>query len=270
MAHSNGPLILLLHPAIAAISAGNPCILKLAESITATNELLLELIPKYFEPESVTAISGSREEVAELLKLPFDFIFLTGSVKVGKIVMRAAAENLTPVLLELGGQNPIFVDASANIPDAAKKIVWGAMAWGGQWCTSPGYAYVEGSVADRFVVECKKAVLELYGTNPKNNPDYSRIISPSAGKRLASLIDKSKVISGESSDPEARYLDPTLLYPVKWSDPIMEDEIFGPLLPILTSSDLDAAFSEVKTRPKNGRPAAFIHSLACNFLRTGP
>ena len=125
----NGPLILLLDPAITALSAGNPCILKLAESILATSTLFQKLIPKYFEPESVTAVSGSREEVTELLKLPFDFMFFTGSVRVGKVIMRAAAENLTPVLLELGGQNPAFVDATANLSDAAKKIVWGAMAW---------------------------------------------------------------------------------------------------------------------------------------------
>lgn len=246
----NGPLILLLHPAIAALSAGNTCILKLAETIPATSDLLMNLIPKYFEPESVFAVSGSREEVVELLKIPFDFIFLTGSVKVGKVVMRAAAENLTPVLLELGGQNPAFVDASANIPDAARKIVWGATAWGGQWCTSPGYAYVHESVVKDFVSECKKAVIDLYGDDPKNNPDYSKIISAKAVERLASMIDPSKVISGGRSDPAARHIDPTILYPVTWSDAIMEEEIFGPFLPILTYSDLDDAIAEVKKHPK--------------------
>ena len=124
----NGPLILSLRPAVAALSAGNPCILKLSEALLATDELLLELIPKYFEPESFSAVVGGREVVTKLLTLPFDFIFLTGSVNVGKVVMRAAAENITPVLLELGGQNPATVDETANIPDAAKKIMWGAMA----------------------------------------------------------------------------------------------------------------------------------------------
>ncbi len=143
----NGPLTLLFDPAVQVIAAGNPCILKLSEGLPATSKLLLDLVPKYFDPRAVTAVSGSREEVTELLKLPFDFIFFTGSVKVGKIVMEAAAKNLTPVLLELGGQNPAFVDPTANIPDAAKKIVWGATAWGGQWCTSPGYAYVHESIA---------------------------------------------------------------------------------------------------------------------------
>lgn len=165
----NGPLLLSLRPAVAALSAGNPCILKLSEALLGTDEVLLELIPKYFEPESMTAVVGAKDLVTDFLTLPFDFIFLTGSVGVGKVVMRAAAEHLTPVLLELGGQNPAIVDETANLPDAAKKIVWGKMAWGGQWCTSPGYAVVHESVAEQFVAECKKAAVELYG------PDRERI-----------------------------------------------------------------------------------------------
>jgi aldehyde dehydrogenase (NAD+) len=246
----NGPLVLSLRPAATALSAGNPCILKLSEAIPATDELLLELIPKYFEPEALSAVSGHRDEVAKLLQLPFDFIFLTGSVGAGKVVMKAAAEHLTPVLLELGGQNPAIVDETANLPDAAKKIVWGAMAWGGQWCTSPGYAAVHESVAEAFVTECKKAVVDLYGADPKNNSDYSRIVSPSAVKRLASLIDPKEVVSGGKFDESARYLDPTILYPVSWSDKVMEDEIFGPILPILTYSDLGKLLAKIKSLPR--------------------
>src|SRR3984957_17564094 len=260
----NGPLTLLFDPAVQVIAAGNPCILKLSEGLPATSKVLLDLIPKYFDPLAVTAVTGSKDEVTELLKLPFDFIFFTGSVKVGKIVMEAAAKNLTPVLLELGGQNPAFVDPTANIPDAAKKIVWGATAWGGQWCTSPGYAYVHESVAEKFVQECKKAVVELYGKDPKNNSDYSRIISPKAVGRLAALIDQRKVVSGGSSDREGRYIDPTILFPVTWDDPIMEDEIFGPLLPILTYQDINAAIREVKKRPKP--LAGFIFSRDQNTI----
>ena len=246
----NGPLLLSLRPAVAALSAGNPCMLKLSEALLATDELLLELIPKYFKPEAFSAVIGARETVTNLLKLPFDFLFLTGSVGVGKVVMRAAAENLTPVLLELGGQNPAIVDETANVPDAAKKIVWGAMTWGGQWCTSPGYAVVHESVAEDFVGECKKAVVELYGPDPKSNSDYSRVISAAAVKRLASLIDPKKVVYGGKSDAPARYLDPTILYPISWSDKIMEDEIFGPLLPILTYSDLGKLIEKIKSLPK--------------------
>jgi aldehyde dehydrogenase (NAD+) len=245
----NGALTLLIRPALTALAAGNTCILKLSEQLSATSALLIKLVPRYFDPRAVTAVMGHREEVTELLKLPFDFIFFTGSTKVGKIVMKAAAENLTPVLLELGGQNPALVDETANIPDAAKKIVWGAMAWGGQWCTSPGYAYVNESVADAFVAEARKAVVELYGKDPKTNPDYSRVISAREVSRLAGLIDPGKVVSGGRSDPQARYLDPTIVYPVTWDDPIMEDEVFGPILPILTYKTLDEALARIAATP---------------------
>ena len=175
--------------------------------------------PTHLPVKSVSAwagilpITGGRDEVAQLLKLPFDFIFFTGSTFVGKIVARAAAENLTPVLLELGGMNPALVDETANISDAAKKIVWGAMAWGGQWCTSPGYAYVHESIADTFVAEAKKALVELFGDDPKSNSDYSRIINAHAVGRLASLIDPAKVIAGGKSDRDAHYLDPRFFIP---------------------------------------------------------
>jgi aldehyde dehydrogenase (NAD+) len=245
----NGPLTLLIRPALTALAAGNTCILKLSEQLSATSALLMELVPRYFDPCAVTAVMGHREEVTELLKLPFDFIFFTGSTKVGRIVMKAAAENLTPVLLELGGQNPALVDKTANIGDAAKKIVWGAMAWGGQWCTSPGYAYVHESVADAFVAKARKAVVELYGEDPKTNPDYSRVISTREVSRLAGLIDPAKIVAGGQSDPEARYLDPTIVYPVTWDDPIMEDEVFGPILPILTYKALDEALARIAATP---------------------
>jgi aldehyde dehydrogenase (NAD+) len=246
----NGPLTLSLHPAIGVLSAGNPCVIKVSEQIPATSNLLIKLISQYFEPECVTAVWGAKDEVTELLKLPFDFIFFTGSVKVGKIVARAAAENLTPVLLELGGQNPVFVDSTANIPDAAKKIVWGKTAWGGQWCTSPGYAYVHESIVDEFLAACKKALVELYGASPKTNPDYSKIVNANAVRRLASLIDPDKVVVGGKSDSEQRYVDPTLLYPITWNDRIMEDEIFGPLLPVMTYKDMGTAILEIKRHPK--------------------
>ena len=246
----NGPLVLSLRPAAAALSAGNPCILKLAGALTATNEVLLELIPKYFEPEALAAVTGDRRTVAAILELPFDFIFLTGSIGAGNAVMKAAAEHLTPVLLELGGQNPAVVDESANVADAARKIVWGAMAWGGQWCTSPGYVVVHESVADAFVAACKRAVVDLYGANPKRNPDYSRIITSAAVRRLASLIDRDKVVHGGDFDEAARYVAPTILYPVSWTDRIMNEEVFGPILPILTYSDLGKLIPTIKSLPK--------------------
>jgi len=246
----NGPLLLLIRPALAALAAGNTCILTLSEALPATTNVLLELVPKYFDSSAVTAVAGGKEPNTELLKLPFDFIFFTGSTVVGKIVAKAAAENLTPVLLELGGMNPALVDATANVPDAAKKVVWGKMAWGGQWCTSPGYAYVHESVAETFVAEARKALVELFGKDPKSNSDYSRIINGRAVERLASLIDPAKVIAGGKSDPDAHYLDPTLLYPVTWEDKPMKDEIFGPILPILTYKSLDEALKRIAATPR--------------------
>jgi aldehyde dehydrogenase (NAD+) len=246
----NGPLCLLFDPAINVLAAGNPCILKVSEQIPETSELVVKLIPKYFDPGAVSTATGAKEENTELLELPFDFIFFTGSVPVGKVVMRAAAENLTPVLLELGGQNPVFVDSTANLKDAAKKIVWGKTAWGGQWCTSPGYALVHDSVVELFVKECKQALAELYGADPKNNSDYSRIISAAAVKRLVGLIDPAKVVVGGQSDEDRHYLAPTILYPVSWSDRVMESEIFGPILPIIAYSDLTETFEKVKSLPR--------------------
>jgi len=254
----NGPLLLLIRPALTALAAGNCCVLKLSEAVQATSALLLKLIPDYFEPDAVTAMAGGREETTELLKLPFDFIFFTGSTHVGKVVARAAAENLTPVLLELGGQNPAIVDETADIADAAKKIVWGKMAWGGQWCTSPGYACVHESIADRFVAEARTALVALYGKEPKDNPDYSRIISAKEVARLAALIDPAKVVAGGRSDADAHYLDPTIIYPVTWDDKIMEDEVFGPILPIMTYRTLDEVFDKIAKGPNP--LAAYIFS----------
>ena len=259
----NGPLLCLLRPAITALAAGNTCILKVSDAPN-TGKLLVELAPQYFAPEALVAITAGPTEVAELLRLPFDFIFFTGSARVAKIVLRAAAENITPVLLELGGQNPAIVDQTANVPDAAKKLVWGATAWGGQWCTSPGYAYVHEKVADEFIAECRRAVVELYGENPKENPDYSRIINSREVRRLALLVDEEKIIVGGGYDEAECYFEPTILYPVVWTDQVMQGEIFGPILPILRYSNLDEAITEIKQRP---RPlAGYIFSRNQNTI----
>ncbi|OKS86706.1 aldehyde dehydrogenase family protein [Mucilaginibacter polytrichastri] len=246
----NGPILLLLYPAVTALSAGNTVVLKTSVDTPATSALLEKLIPQYFQEEAVAVVSGGVEEVTALLELPFDFIFFTGSARVGKIILRAAAENLTPVILELGGHNPAIVDETADIADAAKKIVWGATSWSGQFCASPGYAYVHESVVEQFVEEAKKAVVELYGNDPKNNPEYSSIINAAHVKRLAGLIDQTKVVAGGESDESARFVAPTILYPITWEDKIMEEEIFGPILPILTFSDLDVAIAKIQKAAK--------------------
>jgi len=254
----NAPLLCTLVPAIAALSAGNTVILKTHEALKATSALLRDLIAKYFEEEALAVVEGDKQALTELLQLPFNFIFFTGSTHVGKIVMRAAAENLTPVILELGGQNPSIVDETANIADAARKLVWGATAWGGQWCSSPGYVYVHESKADEFIAAAKKALLEFYGALPVNGPDLSGIISTQAADRLLSLIDPEKVVAGGNGDAANKYLAPTLIYPAEWTDEIMKEEIFGPILPIMTYTDIKEAVNKIK---EIGKPlSAYIFS----------
>jgi len=245
----NGPLLLILRPAIAALAAGNNCILKLSPALPFTSSLVATLVARYFEPHSVSAVIGGSEETELLLQLPFNFIFFTGSTEVGKIVARAAAEHLAPVILQLGGSNPVLVDETADIPDAARKIVWGAMAWGGQWCSSPGYVCVHDSVAEEFALEAMAALVALYGKNPKSNSNFSRMIDSEEVERLASLVDQNRVIIGGQSDPGSRYFAPTILYPSLWEDPIMADEILGPILPIITYKSFDDAFSGIAAKP---------------------
>ncbi|MFT4113625.1 aldehyde dehydrogenase family protein [Silvibacterium sp.] len=245
----NGPLLLVLRPAIAALAAGNSCILKLSPALPATSALMARLVDQYFEPCSVAAIVGGREETLELLRLPFHFIFFTGSTAVGKVVARAAAEHLTPVILQLGGQNPVVVDETADIADAARKIVWGAMSWGGQWCSSPGYVCVHESVAEEFVAKSVAALVDLYGEDPKANPDYSRLISAGEVHRLAALLDMERVVIGGEIDPVERYFAPTILYPAQWSDPIMQEEVFGPVLPILIYKTFDEVLERISAKP---------------------
>lgn len=253
-----GPLLLMLRPAISALAAGNNCIMKLSAELPYTSALLTDLMRRYFEPCCLAAVVGDSYDSLELIKLPFNFIFFTGSPDMGKLVARSAAEHLTPVILQMGGQNPVLVDETADIADAARKIIWGAMAWGGRWCTSPGYACVQESVAEEFVLESRAALFALYGDNPKANPDYARIVSSRDVERLAALVNPARVVMGGRSDPDERYMDPTIIYPVNWEDPIMEDEISGPILPVLTYKTFDDALTRIAQKP--APLAAYIFS----------
>jgi aldehyde dehydrogenase (NAD+) len=254
----NAPILLLLDPAIAALAAGNPVILKPANTTAATAELFARLIPLYFDPAAVAVVTGGREQIASLLALPFDFIFFTGSSAVGKVVMRAAAENLTPVLLELGGQNPTLVDETANLDTAADCIAWGHNAISGQWCIAPGYVCVHESVAERFLEKLKASVRRMYGEDPKASPDFARMISEHDTDRVASYIQKEKVVQGGRFDIPGRYVEPTILYPAAWTDPAMQQEIFGPVLPVMPYADLGQVIKMIKRKPKS--LAAYIFS----------
>ncbi len=247
----NAPILLLLDPAIAALAAGNPVILKPANTTPTVAALFQELIPKYFEPEAVNIVTGGREEITELLQLPFDFIFFTGSSAVGKVVMRAAAENLTPIILELGGQNPTVVDETANLDIAADRIAWGHMAISGQWCIAPGYVYVHENIANQFLDKLKASITKMYGENPQQSPDFARMISEHDTERVASYIIPEKVVLGGRYDIKDRYVEPTILYPSTWDNPAMQQEIFGPVFPILVYNDLKEIVEIIKRKPKS-------------------
>lgn len=254
----NAPILLLLDPAIAALAAGNTVILKPANTTPATAELLSRCITKHFNPEDVAIVTGGREEIAALLELPFDFIFFTGSSAVGKVVLRAAAEHLTPVVLELGGQNPTVVDASANLDIAVDRIAWGHNAIAGQWCVAPGYVCVHRSIADAFITRLRRSLIHMYGEDPRHSPDFARMISEHDAERVASYILPDKVVHGGRFDVPGRYVEPTVLYPSAWTDPAMQQEVFGPVLPVIPYDDLREVVGLIKRRP---RPlAAYIFS----------
>lgn len=246
----NAPVLLLLDPAIAALAAGNPVLLKPANTTPATAALFQKYIPQYFEPENVAVVTGGREEISELLELPFDFIFFTGSSAVGKVVMRAAAEHLTPVILELGGQNPTIVDETANLDIAVDRIAWGHNAISGQWCIAPGYVCVHESIAEIFIDKLKAAIVRMYGTDPSQSPDFARMISEHDTERVASYILPGKVVLGGRYDIPARYVEPTLLYPSTWDDPALQQEIFGPVLPVMPYRHLRDLVTAIKKKPK--------------------
>lgn len=246
----NYPFQLLFAPVIGAVSAGNTMILKPSELAPAISKISAELVAKYFDPNLVAVVEGAIAETTALLELPFDHIFYTGSTNVGKIVMAAAAKNLTPVTLELGGKSPCIVDKNTDLTVTARRITWGKFYNAGQTCVAPDYLLVHESVKEPLIREIKAQITEFYGPNPKDSPDYPRIINERHFQRLSKLIDKSKVIAGGDGDASQKYMAPTLLDNVKPDDAVMADEIFGPILPILTWSDLSEAIRFVRSRPK--------------------
>lgn len=242
----NYPFQLLIAPLIAAISAGNTAILKPSEVSVATEELAEKIIKETFDERFVKIIKGGVEVTTELLKLPFDKIFFTGSVPVGKIVMEAAAKNLTPVTLELGGKSPTIVHKDANISLAANKIVWGKFNNAGQTCVAPDYVLVHKDVEKELIENIKKTIIEFYGKNPKESADYGRIINKKHTERLEKLINYSKVIIGGDVNVEEKYISPTIMTGVTLEDKIMEDEIFGPILPIIAYENIEEVIKIIR------------------------
>ena len=241
----NYPFLLTLDPLVDALAAGNTAVVKPGAYAPATGEVIKELLESTFPREYVAVVTGGRAENACLLDQKFDYIFFTGSKGVGKEVMKKAAEHLTPVTLELGGKSPCIVDKTANLALAAKRIAFGKYLNCGQTCVAPDYVLCHTSVRDRFAELLKSEITRQYGKDPLQNADYGHIINPKHFERICSLIDNKKVIHGGRANRDTLQIEPTVMTDVTWQDAVMGEEIFGPVLPILTFESIDEVIKTV-------------------------
>lgn len=246
----NYPLQLVISPLIGAIAAGNCAIIKPSEISVNSSRVVSEILRKTFEPAYINVVEGGVEISQALLAEKFDHIFFTGSTRVGKIVMEAAAKNLTPVTLELGGKSPCIVDSDVNIKCAARRIVWGKFLNAGQTCIAPDYLLVQRNVKKEMLEAIAACIREFYGEEPAKSPDYARIIDERQFERLAALLKDGKIIVGGEINRSDRYIAPTVIDEVSWEAPIMQDEIFGPILPVLEYEELTEAIAKVNSRPQ--------------------
>jgi len=247
----NYPITLAVTPLAGALAAGNCAVLKPSEVAPKTSALLAELLPKYLDPNAVEVIEGGVPETTEILAQRFDHIFYTGSTNVGRIVMSAAAKQLTPVTLELGGKSPCIIDRDVDLAVAARRVAWGKFYTTGQTCIAPDYVLCHASVHDAFVAQLLATIREFWGDDPKQSPDYGRVVNARHHKRLMGLIPGSgTVVIGGQGDEQERYIAPTVLTDVPPDSKVMGEEIFGPILPVLKVDDLDAAIRFINARPK--------------------
>jgi acyl-CoA reductase-like NAD-dependent aldehyde dehydrogenase len=247
----NEPCMLTLAPLVAAIAAGNTAVIKPSEIGEATAAQHAEMIPKYLDPEAVAVVEGGIPETTALLEQKWDLIFFTGSPPVGKIIHQAAAKNLTPAVLELGGKNPTIVHSSAHVKSAARRIAFSRFINSGHICTAPDHVLVWPEVKDELVAELKQAITDFYGEDPKESPDYGRVINRRNFDRLAAFLEDGNgtLVAGGESDPGELYIAPTVLVDVPVDAPIMQEEVFGPILPVLEIDSVEAVIDWVNERP---------------------
>lgn len=248
----NYPVQLLIEPLIGAISAGNTAVIKMPEMAVHTSRAIRKMIEDTFEKCYVMCVEGNLETNNALINAKFDYMFFTGSSTVGKIVMGAAAKNLVPITLELGGKSPVIVDKSANLKEAARRIIWGKTLNAGQTCVAPDYVLVEELVERKLIVQMEKALKKYYGKDIEKSNAFGRIVNKKHFDRITNLIEKEKdnIVFGGNSNEESRYIEPTIMRIDSFDVPIMQEEIFGPLLPIIKYNDLDTAIKKVKELPK--------------------
>ena len=250
----NYPFMLTIEPLADALAAGNTVILKPSAYSPNTTQIIKKIIDECFDEKYVALVSGGRAENTSLLEGKFDKIFFTGSVSVGKEVMRKASEHLTPVTLELGGKSPCIIDSSANIKLAAKRIVFGKFLNCGQTCVAPDYIYCEESIKDEFLKEVKQQIKKQYGEDPLKNSDYGKIINEKHFLRIVQLINSDKVVYGGNTNKNTLQIEPTVMDHVTWGDAVMQEEIFGPILPVLTYRNLDVLIMLLQSKE---HPLAF-------------
>jgi aldehyde dehydrogenase (NAD+) len=246
----NYPFQLAMAPVVGAIAAGNAVVLKPSEVAPATSRLMAELLPRYTDSQAVKVVEGAVAETTRLLEERFDHIFYTGNGTVGRVVMAAAAKHLTPVTLELGGKSPTIIDDDVDLELAIRRIVWGKFYNAGQTCVAPDYILCHERVRPRALELLKRTIEEFYGTDPKKSADYGRIVNERHHARLMTLMDSGRVVVGGDADASDRYIAPTVLADVSPDSPVMADEIFGPILPVLSVQDVDEAIRFVNARPK--------------------
>jgi aldehyde dehydrogenase (NAD+) len=246
----NYPVQLLLSPLVGALAAGNAVLLKPSEISASTSALLARLLPAYLDPAAVGVVEGGPRETEELLEHRFDHIFYTGNGRVARVILRAAAEHLTPVTLELGGKSPCLVDRTADLALTARRIAWGKFVNAGQTCVAPDYVLVPRDLEEPLIAELGRAIRDFYGEDPRRSADYARIVNARHHARLCALLPGANVALGGQHDAGELYLAPTVLRDVSPDAPAMSDEIFGPILPVLAVSDLDESFEFVRRRPR--------------------
>ena len=246
----NYPFQLMMSPLVGAIAAGNCAILKPSEHAPATAKVVSELIADTFDSSYITVFEGDASVSQQLLAEKFDHIFFTGGTAIGRIVMEAAAKHLTPVTLELGGKSPCIVDADINLDHAARRIVWGKFINAGQTCIAPDYLLIDRTIKDAFLTKLTEVIREFFGEDPSQSPDLSRIINQRQFDRLTALLGSGTTVIGGETEPSSRYIAPTVLDNVTWESPVMQDEIFGPILPVLTYERLEDVIDQINARPK--------------------
>jgi aldehyde dehydrogenase (NAD+) len=252
----NYPLLLTLSPLVGAIAAGNAAIIKPSELAPATAQVLADLLPRYLDPKAFRIVRGGIPETTELLKERFDTVFFTGSAAVGRIVAAAAAKFPEPVVLELGGQSPCIVDKSADLKLAALRIVFAKFANAGQTCVAPNHIFVDRDIADEFTRILKQTIEQFYGPDPQRSPDYARVVSRKHVDRLRGLMAGQTVAHGGNVDADDLYIAPTILTDVGPHSPAMQEEIFGPVLPLIKFDDISEAFNDIADR--NHPLAAYV------------